>query len=165
MEWLTDLLGDKVKLIVIGVILALIGGGIVAYKYKAAEVVKLNKEVAVDKVVNGSLADTVKNDIKVEKVNADANTNLAIGTTTVAKGQDKVISNMWSKVRDTERAAKLAASSSADIPLPVETLEAKIVRQTTEDTATSTIMVNVLWDAFCEGSPNSDSCKPPVQGK
>ena len=157
----------QAKLIVIAIIGTIIAGLVFTIKYQHSENIKLNKEVAVDKVVNKELTNTVETDTKVNKINNDINLQLDTDIKKTVVDQDNIKNDMDSKVKAIENKYssikvdtvknKSTSNTTANLINPnikqvISSVEEQKVREISE------VRIDGLWLAFCNASPDNQQC-------
>jgi hypothetical protein len=134
----------ELKLVILTVIAIIIGSGIYDWHLKNVKIAELQKIVTVQKIENDAMKNELAQKNAIAKVNEQANVAIIRDTAVVNTTHNAVISKMKSKIAKVEVSYK-------DKTDPVS--KAK------EDTETSTIMINGLWEEYCDNNPNNANCK------
>lgn len=133
-------------------VIAVIGGLAFAYSQQSKKVDVLKEQAVTLKVENKSLVNDISVNDKLGKVKEAVNVKLASDTALVSDAHDEIISTAKAKVKIIED----TFNKGTDI------VRSNPKNKTLEDTATSTIYINGLWDAFCAGVPSANECKKPA---
>jgi len=159
----------KLKLVIGAIVIAIIAAGVLAWNNKNKTIDKLKEVVVADKIEKGSMVDTIAKKEISEKIDEKINTQVATDTSKVESDQqsirDKMISDI-SNIEKNRQIKKVTVPSSptlTNIKIPVNpntvTNQPTESDTTIEDTQTSTVMIDAMWDSYCTGVPNSTKCK------
>lgn len=138
----------KLKLIVGGIIVALLGAAYWSYTARGDKIDKLKTTVAVAAVANKSLADAVETQQGAAKINEDTNAAIAVDAVKIEAKHDKIVSKGHAKVASIEK-------SFEELPKTPENVQAL-------DTKTSAALIDELWETYCAGMPDATSCAAPT---
>lgn len=139
------------KLILCGIILALLGVGVVSWKYIYHENQDLKKEVTKDRVVIDVQADTIDKTDKSDKITEKVSAEAAVQVRKVTEKHEQVATKTQGKV---EQINKEAGQAEAAAPTP----EAKAALETTRINQVSAARIDGLWDQYCLALPAAEGC-------
>lgn len=138
------LVGAKTKLIIGAIVVAVVVAGYFAWKARGEKINALIGTVAVAKVVNESLVDTVEKQEGSSKITEAINTSIVKEAETIVVKHDKI------KVKTKDRVKSIEAAF-AELPPTPENV-------TSRNDQTSAALIDGLWESYCAAAPNAASC-------
>lgn len=137
----------KLKLIIGGIVIALLAGGWFAWEARGSKIDALKKDVIIAKVENGSLKDTADTTAKSGAITEKINTAIAVDAKVIEKKHDKIANKVE---------AKVDAIDKIFDALP-KTPENKVQ----QDQQTSVALIDGLWESYCTAAPGATECAAP----
>lgn len=134
----------KMKLIIGGILCAVVAGGWFAWDARGNKIEKLQGEAVIAKVAVGGLVKTVETQKGAALITEAINTAITVDAEKIVVRQDKVTAKRQKAVADIEKIFDALPPTSDNIQ--------------ERDTQTSKALINGLWDTYCTGMPNATSC-------
>ena len=139
----------ELKLAGIAILLLGIGSFIYMYHHRGVEIDTLKKTTVVQQIANTELQKTIKEDTALSDVNNTVQTNFSKNITTVQKIHDDVVSKVEKQIVtiDDDFHKNPAPKTQAQIDA--------------NETATSIVLINGLWEQYCSNLPTDIECNKP----
>jgi len=150
----------KIKLIIGAICLVIIAGLIYGWNAKNKTIDKLKKDVVVEKVINGSLTDTIKTDNIVDKVDTDTSIKINNDTAEIKNQGTDIREKMNADIAKVEK--KYSNVKSSDVlVIPKQSQDPTLTPvsdSVLKDNETSKIIIDALWETYCLGNATNANC-------
>jgi FtsZ-interacting cell division protein ZipA len=135
-------------IIILVCIVAIIG----YWAYRTHEINTLKKENITEKIENKSLNDVAEKKQASDKITEKTNDDIAKGTASVEEKHDVI------KQKATDTISNIEKDYTSKISTATDSGDKAVLRKQ-EDNQTSLVMINSLWDAYCDGKTGVAECQ------
>lgn len=149
----------KFKLVLLGVALALLGLLWYGWKAKDIKIDTLQKTVAVEQVANNQLNNTVTKQVGTAAINEEITTETIKKTSESKQKQEAIRQKMQDRIKQIEQQPQKPASGNV---VAASHSTSVVPTDAARDQQISEVIIDGLWESYCEGVPAATECKQPA---